>query len=169
MTCPHESKRLPRSEQYQIQNGSSSCSSCMLMSSIIIPTFMHCWRIFVHCHESTCCASCIMQFGGYVCLRNITGATFVCCWRTCCHESTCWCKLRALCSLKQLLVQPSCIVGGHVAMSLLEEYYGSMRTCYLIPCVREDETHWRQRRPKKGESSPRPQPVLSLGVEMHCK
>ena len=140
MTCPQESKRLPRSEQYQIQNGSSSCSSCMLMSSIIVPTFMHCWRIFVHCHESTCCASCIMQFGGYVCLRNITGATFVHCWRTCCHESTCWCKLRALCSLedmfeeyygscwcklralcilKQLLVQPSSIVGGHVAMSLL--------------------------------------------------
>ena len=26
-------------------------------------------------------------------------------------------------------------------MSLLEEYYGSMRTCYLIPCVREDLKH----------------------------
>ena len=40
-----------------------------------------------------------------------------------------WCNVHQ--GLKQLLVKPSCIVAGHVAMSLLEEYYGSTMVTFV--------------------------------------
>ena len=60
--------------------------------------------------------------------------------------------IRALCGLKQLLVQPSCIVGGYVAMS------GRCR-----------RPHWRRRRPKKRVEDMLPGTEITAGASFVVK